>query len=71
MRGLSLPDALDFTAPVTFRNRERSRRMAARRLQRYLDETPGVTSDDAVIIAGCLAALGGVNHEQALTALRT
>jgi hypothetical protein len=33
--------------------------MAARWLQRWLDETAGVTIDDAVMVAGCLAALGG------------
>ena len=41
MRGLSLADALDFTALVALRNRDRSRRMAARWLQRWLDETAG------------------------------
>ena len=70
MRGLSLADALDFTALVALRNRDRSRRMAARWLQRWLDETAGVTIDDAVMVAGCLAALGGPTHKQALTALR-
>ena len=44
--------------------------MAARWLQRWLDETPAVMIDDAVMVAGCLAALGGPRHEQALAALR-
>jgi hypothetical protein len=65
MRGLSLTDALDFTALVALRNRERSRRMAARWLQRWLDDTPGATIDDAVMVADCLAALGGTAHEAA------
>ena len=69
-RGLSLADALDLTALVALRSRERSRRFAARWLQRYLGETPGATIDDAVMVAGCLAALGGAGHEQALAALR-
>ena len=70
MRGLSLADALDFTALVALRNRERSRRMAARWLQRWLDETPAVTIDDAVMVAGCLAALGGPGHDAAVLSLR-
>ena len=70
MRGLSLADALDFTALVALRNRERSRRMAARWLQRWLDETAGVTIDEAMMVAGCLAALGGSRHEPALASLR-
>jgi hypothetical protein len=70
MRGLSLTDALDFTALVALRNRERSRRMAARWLQRWLDDTPGATIDDAVMVAGCLAALGGPRHEAAVLSLR-
>jgi hypothetical protein len=69
MRGLSLADVLDFTAPVALRNRERSRRMAAR-WQRWLGETGGVTIDDAVMVAGCLAAFGGPRHEDALMTLR-
>jgi hypothetical protein len=70
LRGLSLADALDFTALVALRDRERSRRMAARWLQRYLDETPGVTIDEAVMVAGCLAVLGGNGHATAAEALR-
>ena len=70
MRGLSLADALDFTALVALRNRERSRRMAARWLQRWLDETAGVTIDDASFVVGCLAALGGPSHAAAIDALR-
>jgi hypothetical protein len=70
LRGLSLPDALDLTALVALRDRPRSRRMAARWLQRWLDETRGVTIDDASMVAGCLGALGGPRHEPALSALR-
>jgi hypothetical protein len=36
---------------------------------RYLSKRR-VTIDDAVFVAGCLAALGGPNHEHALAALR-
>jgi hypothetical protein len=38
MRALSLGDALDFTALVALRNRDRSRRMAACWLQRWPDK---------------------------------
>jgi hypothetical protein len=44
--------------------------MAARWLQRWLDDTPGATIDDAVMVAGCLAALGGPRHEAAVLSLR-
>lgn len=70
MRGLSLADALDLTALMALRNRVRSQRMAARWLQRYLDERQGVTIDDAVMVGGCLAALGGPRHDPALATLR-
>jgi hypothetical protein len=60
MRGLSLSDALDFRALVALRNRDRSRRIAARWLRRWLDEMAGVTIDEGVMVAGCLAALGGI-----------
>jgi hypothetical protein len=33
--------------------------------QLSLDETPAVTIDDAVMVAGCLAALGAPGHETA------
>lgn len=67
-RGLSLGDALDFTALVALRDRPRSRRMTARWLQRWLDETASVTIDEAAMVAGCLAALGGPAYGKALAA---
>src|SRR4051812_40222237 len=69
LRGLSLTDALDLTALVALRDRDRSRRFAARWLQRWLDETAGVTIDEAVIVAACLAALGGPAHERSVATL--
>jgi hypothetical protein len=68
LRGLSLADALDFTALVPLRDLGRSRRTATRWLQRWLDKTPGVTIDEAAMVAGCLAALG--RAQRALAALR-
>ncbi len=44
--------------------------MAARWLERWLAEAPAPTIDDAVMTAGCLAALGGGAHENALWSLR-
>ena len=61
LRGLSLADALGLTALMALRNRDRSRRMAARWVQRWLDET----IDDVVMVAGCLA-FGGTAHEPAV-----
>jgi hypothetical protein len=68
--GLSLGDALDLTALVALRNRDRSRRMGARWLERWLADAGGATIDDATMVAGCLAALGGPGHADALAALR-
>jgi hypothetical protein len=68
--GLDLRDALELTALVALRDRPRSRRLAARWLQRWLEQTPAPTIDTATMVAGCLAALGGETHEQALASLR-
>jgi hypothetical protein len=67
---MSLVDALDFTALVALRDRDRSRRMAGRWLQRRLDEAGSVTIDDAAMAAVCLAALGGPHHAEGLAAIR-
>jgi hypothetical protein len=45
--------------------------MAARWLQRWLDDTASVTIDDAAMVVGCLATLRGPGHDRALNALRT
>jgi hypothetical protein len=67
---ISLDESVQLTALVALHDRPRSRRFAARVLQRWLDETPGATIDDALLIAGALAALGGDRHAQALSTLR-
>jgi hypothetical protein len=67
---LDLADALELTALVAMKNPPRSRRMAARWLERWLAETAAPTIDDAAMVAGCLAALGGERHDHALDALR-
>jgi hypothetical protein len=53
---IDLADALELTALVAVKNRARSRRMAARWLERWLAEAaPSI--DEAVMIAGCLVLI--------------
>lgn len=66
---IDLSEALELTALVASKDRPRSRRMAARWLQRYL-ETQAVAIEDAAHAAGALAALGGPMHDDALVSLR-
>jgi hypothetical protein len=66
---LDLSEALELTALVALRERERGRRYALRWLARWLEEAD-VTLDEAVTVAACLAALGGPSHHRALQALR-
>jgi hypothetical protein len=66
---IELSDALELTALVASKDRTRSRRMAARWLERWLGKTaPAI--DEAVMVAGCLAALGSTRHHEALETLR-
>jgi hypothetical protein len=65
-----MADALELTALVALRDRERGRRYAVRWLKRWLDATKAPTIDDTVIVASCLAALGGSGHAHALASLR-
>jgi len=62
--------ALELTALVALRDRERGRRYAIRWLKRWLTERDAATIEDAAWLAGCLAALGGNSHDAALAALR-
>lgn len=55
--GVNLADALELTSMIALRDYDRGRRAGARWLQRWLDETAGVTIDDAVFVAACLAQL--------------
>ena len=66
---LDLSEALELTALVALRNRERSQRFAVRWLARWIEETEP-TLEEVVMVAGCLAALGGPGHAAALEALR-
>ncbi len=67
---LDLGDALELTALTALKQRPRSRRLAGRWLERWLAETSTPTIDDALMVAGLLAALGGEHHDRALTMLR-
>jgi hypothetical protein len=69
---VGLDEALELTALIALKGEwPRARRAAARWLQRYIAESAAVTIDDAVFAAGCLAALGGRAHGEALRTLRT
>jgi hypothetical protein len=48
----------------------RGQRLAARWLERWLAETPGVTGQDAALAAAALAALGRSRRDVAYTTLR-
>lgn len=67
---IDLREALELTALIAQNDRERGRRVASRWSQRWLEETPAPTIDDAAMVAGCLTALGGVRHDQAHAALQ-
>jgi hypothetical protein len=67
---LDLSEALELTALVAQRDRERSRRFAVRWLQRWLEESKAPTVEDAVMVVCCLAALGGERHAEAVNSRR-
>jgi hypothetical protein len=66
---LDLADALELTALIALRDRERGSRAAMRWLGWWLGsrEPP---LDETAMVVGCLASLGGSGHAAALTALR-
>jgi hypothetical protein len=66
---VGLDEALELTALMAFKDSPRARRAAARWLQRWLAEA-STSIDEAVFVAGCLSALGGRSHGDALRALR-
>ena len=67
---LGLVDALELTVLVARKDPRRHPRVASRWLLRYLEEDPHATIDEAVLAASSLAALTGVGHEEAASALR-
>jgi hypothetical protein len=66
---VTLVEALELTALVAVKDWRRLDAFATRWLQRYLEETDATLADAAVAI-GCLSALGGPRHDEALAALR-
>jgi hypothetical protein len=66
---LSLLDALDLTLLVARKDPARHPRIAARWLQRYLEEDPAATIEEAALAASCLAALPGVGYREAAQTL--
>ena len=61
---VDLREALELAALIARHDpRVRGRRASARWLRRWLEERPRATIDEAVMIAGLLAALGGADAE--------
>jgi hypothetical protein len=67
---VSLMEALELTALIALKDSRRHGRAGARWMRRYLEEHESAGLDDVSFVAGCLSALGGREHEAALTALR-
>jgi hypothetical protein len=67
---ITLGDALELTILIAQRDSRRHQRVAVRWLQRFIDEHPDVTLDDASLAAGCLCGLTGRNSEDAAVTLR-
>jgi hypothetical protein len=67
---IDLREALELTALIALSDRPRSRRVAARWLQRWLDESASPSIDEVAMVVGCLAALGGPRHDDSLAVLR-
>jgi hypothetical protein len=66
---LTLTEALELTALYAKRDRQRFPRAAARWLQRWLDEWPPATIEEACLVSSALAALGGPRHAEAMGVL--
>ena len=67
---IDLREALELTALIALGDPDRGRRASARWLKRWLEEAAAPTIDEAAMIAGALAALGGIRHGEALASLR-
>lgn len=68
---ISLTEALELTALIALKDSRRHGRAGARWMRRFLEENERAGLDDVAFVAGCLSALGGREHEAAVTALRT
>ena len=67
---LSLADALELTFIIARKDPRRHSRAAARWLQRYLEEQPEATIEQAVLVASSLAALPSASFQEAVQTLR-
>jgi hypothetical protein len=67
---ISLGEALELTLLIARKEPRRLPRVAARWLIRYLEERPQATIEEATMVAGCLGALGGDDHKEAVQTLR-
>jgi NAD(P)H-dependent FMN reductase len=67
---LSLLDALELTMLIARKDPARYSRVAARWLQRLLEEHPDATIEDAGLAASCLIALPGSGYREAAQTLK-
>lgn len=67
---LGLDDALELTVLVARKDPRRHPRIAARWLQRYLEEDPEATIEEASLAAASLAALPGAGFGEAVQTLK-
>jgi hypothetical protein len=67
---LSLIDALELTMLIARKDSNRYPRVAARWLQRLLEEQPDATIEEAALAAACLVALPGAGYGEAAQALK-
>jgi hypothetical protein len=67
---LSLLDALELTMLIARKDSSRYPRVAARWLQRLLEEHPDMTIEQAALTASCLVALPGAGYREAAQALK-
>jgi hypothetical protein len=67
---LSLLDSLELTMLIARKDSGRFPRVAARWLQRLLEEDPAVTIEEAALAASCLLALPGAGYLEATQTLK-
>jgi hypothetical protein len=67
---LSLLDALELTMLIGRKDSGRFPRVAARWLQRLLEEDPDLTIEEAGLAASCLASLPGGSYREAAQTLK-
>jgi hypothetical protein len=67
---LSLIDALELTMLIARKDSSRYARVAARWLQRLLEEHRDLTIEEAALAASCLVALPGAGYREAAPTLK-